>query len=187
MWTDKLGHSNLITHHSYTVDEVPVQKRAYPIPVHKQQQEDRAWSAETLKSSARCVTCQQLKPQIQKLAGPLHSTPVVEPGSMLGLDLMGPFPKSSSQIEHLLVVVDYCSKWVELFPLRHARTPTIANILIKDIFTRWGTPVYLVSNWGPQFTSQLFHNICKQWGVFQNCTMAYHPQINGWIETLNTW
>lgn len=53
-----------------------------------------------------------------------------------------------------------------------------SNILIKNIFTRWGTPAYLVSNWGPQFTSQLFQDICKQWGVFQKLTTAYHPQTN---------
>lgn len=30
-----------------------------------------------------------------------------KPGHMIGVDLMGPFPKSVRQNEHLLVVVDY--------------------------------------------------------------------------------
>ncbi|KAL6487683.1 hypothetical protein MHYP_G00043090 [Metynnis hypsauchen] len=61
-----------------------------------------------------CETCQKYKPRISKLSGFMQSTPVVEPGYMLGIDLMGPLPKSPRQNEHLLVVVDYCSKWVEL-------------------------------------------------------------------------
>lgn len=85
-----------------------------------------------------CQVCQQYKPSISKLAGHMQSTPVVEPGHMLGIDLMGPFPRSSKLNEHLLVVVDYCSKWVELFPLRVAKTPQIARILVDEIFTRWG-------------------------------------------------
>lgn len=60
---------------------------------------------------------------------------------------VGPFPMSPWQNKHLLVVVDYCSKWVELFPLRSVKTPIIANILLKDMFTR---SAYLVSDGEPQ-------------------------------------
>ncbi len=123
-----------------------------------------------------CHICQKYKPNLSKLSGHLQSTPVV--GYMLGVDLMGPFPKSGKQNEHLLVVVDYCSKWVELFPLRTAKAPQIARILVEEIFTRWGTPAYLVSDRGAQFTSHLINLICKQWGVVQKLTTAYHPQTN---------
>ena len=77
-----------------------------------------------------------------------------------------------------MVVVDYCSKWVELFPIREAKSPKIASLLIEEIFTRWGTPKYLVSDRGAQFTSQLLTQICQQWGVVQKLTTAYHPQTN---------
>lgn len=125
-----------------------------------------------------CQTCQKYKPSTTKAAGLLQNTPVVEPGFMLGIDLMGPFPKSSRQNEYLLVIVDYFTKWVELFPLRSARAPHISKILIDEIFTRWGTPAYLVSDRGTQFTSHLLNLVCKQWGVVQKLTTAYHPQTN---------
>ncbi|KAI4877208.1 hypothetical protein NFI96_028664, partial [Prochilodus magdalenae] len=59
--------------------------------------------------------------------------------------------------------------------------PQIASILTREIFTRWGTPaflVFLVSDRGAQFTSHLLHAVCKQWGVVQKLTTAYHPQTN---------
>ncbi len=62
---------------------------------------------------------------------------MVEPGYMLGVDLMGTFPKSSKQHEHILVVVDYFSKWVELFPLRVAKAPQIARILVEELLSIW--------------------------------------------------
>ncbi len=74
--------------------------------------------------------------------------------------------------------MDYCSKWVELFALRSAKTHLVTNILTKEMFTRWGAPAYLVSNRGPHFTAQLLNDTCKRWGVVQKLSTAYHPQTN---------
>ncbi len=125
-----------------------------------------------------CQTCQKYKASTTKAPGQLQSTPVVEPGYMLGVDIMGPFPRSAKQNEYLLVVVDYFTKWVELFPMRTAKASLIARILVEEIFTRWGIPAYLVSDRGTQFTSHLLDLLCKQWGVIQKLTTAYHPQTN---------
>ncbi len=46
------------------------------------------------------------------------------------------------------------------------------------MFTQWGAPAYLVSDCGPQFTAQLLNDTCKQWGVVQKLSTAYHPQTN---------
>lgn len=80
--------------------------------------------------------CQKYKPQITKLSGQLQYMPIVESGYMLGIDIMAPLPKSTKKCEYVLVIVDYYSKWVELFPLRVAKSPQMAAILVKDSFTR---------------------------------------------------
>ncbi len=126
----------------------------------------------------QCEKCQQHKPTILKPAGGLQSVPIVEPGYMLGMDIMGPFPRSTHQNQYLLVVVDYFSKWVEVFPMRSAKSTSIVRILIEEIFTRWGTPAFIVSDRGTQFTSNLLDHLCKQWQVTQKLTTAYHPQSN---------
>lgn len=97
---------------------------------------------------------------------------------MLGLDFMGPFPRSKKGNTYVLVIVDYFTKWVELFPLRDSKTTKIVPILIQQMFTRWGTPQYILSDRGPQFTSQLLKDLCKSWGVTQKLTTSYHPQTN---------
>lgn len=126
----------------------------------------------------QCQVCQKYKPRIHKFSRQLQSTPIKEPGYMLGLDLMHPFPKSSKLNEYLLVVVDYCSKWVEVFPLRSVKTHVIADILVKEIFTRWGTPTYLVSDRGPQFTSQPITHYVQAVGSGSKTYTAHHPQTN---------
>ncbi|MGH0141537.1 UNVERIFIED_CONTAM: hypothetical protein FKN15_013229 [Acipenser sinensis] len=133
---------------------------------------------DTWKHLKECEICQKFKPGNQKPAGFLQSTTVSEVGEMLGVDLMGPFPRSKKGNTFLLVIVDYYSKWVELFPLRDSKTSKIVQVLTKEIFTRWGTPRYLLSDRGPQFTSKLIVDVCKTWGVVRKLTTSYHPQTN---------
>lgn len=82
-----------------------------------------------------CQKCQQHKPTNLKPAGTLQSVPLVEPGYMLGMDIMGPFPRTTQQNKYLLVIVYYFSKWVEVFPMRAAKSATIVRVLREEIFT----------------------------------------------------
>ncbi|KAK7925190.1 hypothetical protein WMY93_007500 [Mugilogobius chulae] len=125
-----------------------------------------------------CQVCQKYKADNTKPSGFLQSTEVLGPGEMLGVDLMGPFPRSKKGHVFLAVIVDYYSKWVEMFPLRDSKTTKIVKILREEIFTRWGVPKYLVSDRGPQFTAALLMELCKTWGVVQKLTTSYHPQTN---------
>ena len=47
---------------------------------------------------------------------PMNYSLVIEPFDVWGFDYMGPFPASNGYT-HILVVVDYVTKWVELFQL----------------------------------------------------------------------
>ncbi|KAK7895604.1 hypothetical protein WMY93_020929 [Mugilogobius chulae] len=125
-----------------------------------------------------CSTCQQYKSSNEKPAGLLQSSEVKEPGEMIGVDFMGPFPLSKDRNSVLMVVVDYWSRWVELFALKDAKTPKVCKILKNEIFTRWGVPKFMLSDRGPQFTSHLLSQLCEAWGVTQKLTTAYHPQTN---------
>lgn len=54
----------------------------------------------------------------------------------MGLDIMGLFPVSKRQNVYLLVVVDYFTKWVEIFPLRDVKTQHFVQVPREEIFTR---------------------------------------------------
>uniref|UniRef100_A0A3P9JTM2 Gypsy retrotransposon integrase-like protein 1 n=1 Tax=Oryzias latipes TaxID=8090 RepID=A0A3P9JTM2_ORYLA len=125
-----------------------------------------------------CSVCQAYKPDNKKLAGLLQSTTSEEPWEKVGIDFMGPFPRSKKGNIFLLVVIDYFSKWVELFPLKDSKTHRVIAILKDEIFTRYGVPKELISDRGPQFTGREMKNFCGCWGVNHKFTTSYHPQAN---------
>lgn len=125
-----------------------------------------------------CSTCQTYKGENKKPCGKLQQTVVTKPNEMIGVDIMGPFPRSSDRNEYLLVFVDYYTRWVELFPIRTATALVIARILRKEILTRWGVPDFILSDRGSQFVSSVFRELCNKWTIIHKLTTAYHPQTN---------
>lgn len=108
--------------------------------------------------------CQLYKQDTQEPTGKLQ-TVVAEPWEMLGVDIMGPFPRSSNGNVYLLVFVDYFSGFVALFPLRKAIAETVSHMLTKEILTHWG----VISDQGSQFVPSVFE---ETW------TSYYHPQTS---------
>lgn len=125
-----------------------------------------------------CPECQKFKYGNAPTSGPMQLHLVNEPWHTIGMDIMGPFTTTASQKRFLLVVVDYFTRWVELFPIRLTTSTEITNIMMNEIFSRYGLPKYIVSDNGPQFVSHLFRNFCETFGIQQNLTANYHPQSN---------
>jgi hypothetical protein len=143
--------------------------------------EERVWwfsmRKDVCRYIRRCNECQLAKPNRAKPAGFASSPPILGPWDMLALDLMGPYAKGVNQSSYLLVIVDYFTKWVELFPLRKA---TADNIIKKlwEVACRWGFPKIIVSDNGKQFRSHIFKNWCIQFGIQSTYIAPYHPQAN---------
>uniref|UniRef100_T1IK11 RNA-directed DNA polymerase n=1 Tax=Strigamia maritima TaxID=126957 RepID=T1IK11_STRMM len=75
-----------------------------------------------------CSQCQVYKPRQQKVTtGKYTPQNMSEPWETVAVDLMGPKPSGVNQYKWLLVILDNCTKYVELFPLSTA-TGTIFMI-----------------------------------------------------------
>ena len=122
-----------------------------------------------------CVGCQlhQNMPQ----AAPLHPWEWPSgPWQRIHIDYAGPFLGSM-----FLVVVDAHSKWPESFVMKSTTSQQTIQKL-REIFSRNGLPEQLVSDNGPQFTSEEFGNFMKQNGIKHIKSAPYHPATNGLAE-----
>jgi hypothetical protein len=101
-----------------------------------------------------------------------------------GIDFMGPF-KNLHGYEHILVMVDYVSKWVEAMPCRKASTEESIAMIKSMIFPRFSTPRILISDGGIHFTGKNFKKCLSKLGIEHRVSMAYNPQTNGQAKTSN--
>ncbi|MCH93548.1 protein NYNRIN-like, partial [Trifolium medium] len=93
--------------------------------------------------------------------------------------IVGPFPSSHSNL-HILVCVDYVTKWVEAMACKANDAPTVVKLLKKNIFTRFGVPQILISDGGKHFVNKHLENLLSKY----NAT-PYHPQNSGQVEVSN--
>ena len=109
---------------------------------------------------------------------PLKPILEVELFDIWGMDFIGPFPLSFSNL-YILLAVDYISKWVEAIPTRTNDAKVVASFLSSHIFTRLRTPRALITDGGTHFYNKLVDNMLRKYGVRHRTPLTYHPQTNG--------
>ena len=122
-----------------------------------------------------CEGCQQMK-RNPKLT-PLH--PWEFPGGpwrRIHLDFAGPI-----EGKMLLVIVDAYSKWPEVVVMEEVTAERTVEEL-RNTLARWGLPLQIVTDNGPQFISETFRRFMKLNNIKHITTSPYHPATNGLAE-----
>ncbi|CAJ2653497.1 unnamed protein product [Trifolium pratense] len=131
-----------------------------------------------------CDACQRSGGVSKRDEMPQHGLTEVEPFDVWGIDFMGPFPSSQSNV-HILVCVDYVTKWVEATACQANDSATVVRFLKKNIFTRFGVPRILISDGGRHFINQHLENLLRKYNVKHKVATPYHPQTSGQVEVSN--
>ena len=127
------------------------------------------------KLAKACVQCQ--KEQNSPAVAPLHPWLwPARPWARVHLDFAGPF-----QGRNFLIAVDAHSKWPEVVEMM-TTTATQTVTVLRRMFAANGLPEHLVSDNGPQFTSEEFASFCRFNGIKHIRVSPYHPSSNGLAE-----
>ncbi|CAC5426199.1 Retrovirus-related Pol polyprotein from transposon 297 [Mytilus coruscus] len=132
-----------------------------------------------------CDSCQRAKPHVHAKRVPLTPMPITDTFARWHIDLIGPFKETKLGHRHVLIVVCAFSKWTEAFPVRSETAEEIANVLHKEVFSRYGSPTSLVSDRGQGFMSKLVAAVTQIYNVKHYFTSSYHPQTNSVAERTN--
>ena len=115
----------------------------------------------------------------------LHPIQVKAPFYQIGIDIVGPLPKTSKGNKFIVVVVDYFTKWPEAKAIPAATSKEVADFIYEDIICRHGCPQKILSDRGSHFNNQMIEALTNKFKIKHNFSTPYHPKTNGLVERFN--
>lgn len=132
-----------------------------------------------------CPTCQKARPPGSNKPVELGQMEVIgEPFQKVAIDIVGPLQLSRNKNRYILTLIDVATRWPEAIPLKFVTTQDIHEALLT-IFARMGFPEIILSDNGPQFSSDLYDKVCELFNIKIQRSSIYHPQSNGMVERFN--
>ena len=133
-----------------------------------------------------CPVCARNKTSTRPSSGLLRPLPVPSrPWSHIAVDFVTGLPPSGGKTV-ILTIIDRFSKAVHLVALpKLPSARETADLLVENVFRLHGLCFDIVSDRGPQFTSQVWKAFCTALGATASLSSGYHPQTNGQTERAN--
>jgi len=125
-----------------------------------------------------CQVCPKLKGRTVKSMGLMHSHVPLAPWTDVFSDYYGPVPVSIKGSRYVLAFYDMHTKFALLFPVRNAKAKTLIYIFVNFVLCMFGSMVRLWTDNGPSYTSKVFRDTCKLWGINHITTPPYSPWCN---------
>ena len=130
-----------------------------------------------------CLTCAAYRGTGRKVKPTLAPITVGGPFEKLGVDILE-MPLTVNGNRHIIVFMDYLTKWAEAYTTSDQTTETIIDCLV-DVVCRHGVPRELVSDRGSNLLSHLMREVCELFGIKKVNSTSYHPQTDGLVENFN--
>lgn len=134
-----------------------------------------------------CTVCAQHKVEQKPPAGHMGDRPKIgRPWEVISLDFIGPFPRSPRGYRFAIVVTDYFSKYVLIFPVRSATAAVLTKHIENDVFLVYGVPRTIICDNGVQMKSTMFKKMCSKYNSKILFNAHYYPRANPTERTNRT-
>ena len=94
-------------------------------------------------------------------------------------------PPSVGGHHHIIVDVDYFTKWAKAMPTVKYDSETAAHFVFNQIITRFSISKELVTDYGRHFQNRVMEELALKLGYKQEHSSSYYPQANGQVEAVN--
>jgi hypothetical protein len=116
---------------------------------------------------------------------PLHPVITVGPFIKWGIDFVDCNPTLVGGHQHIIVVVDYFTKWAETMPTMKYDGKTTTFFVFNQIIARFGIPSEIVTDHGSHFQNEMMIELAYNMGFKHDHLSPCYPQENGQVEAIN--
>nr|GEW55636.1 reverse transcriptase domain-containing protein [Tanacetum cinerariifolium] len=133
---------------------------------------------------SKCLTCVKVKAEHQKPSGLLVQPKIPEwKWDNITMDVVTKLPKSSQGYDTIWVIADRLPKSAIFTPRRETdHIDKLARIYLKEVVTRHGIPVSIISDRDPRFASNFWRSLQNALGTRLDMSTTYHPKTDGQSE-----
>ncbi|GJS42398.1 hypothetical protein Tco_0567441 [Tanacetum coccineum] len=133
---------------------------------------------------SKCLTCAKVKAEHQKPSGLLVQLEIPEwKWDKITMDFVTKLPKTANGYDTIWVIVDRLTKSAHLLPMRETDPmEKLMKLYMKEVVTRHGVPVSIISDRDGRFTSLFWKALNKALGTRLDMSTAYHPKTDGQSE-----
>jgi predicted aspartyl protease len=133
-----------------------------------------------------CHACRRANAPRDRTPGLLNPLPIPQrPWQHITMDFQS-FPPDTHGYDTVFVVIDRLSKQAFSIPCFKTTTAKdMARLYIQNIYRIRGAPESIVSDRGPQFTSDFWDEFCRILGICLKPSTAFHPETDGQTEIMN--
>ncbi|GJX83027.1 putative reverse transcriptase domain-containing protein [Tanacetum coccineum] len=130
---------------------------------------------------SKCLTCYRVKAECQKPSGLLVQPKIpIWKWERITMDFITKLPKTSNGHDIIWVIVDRLTKSTHFIPTRETDSmETLTRLYIKEIVSRYGVPISIISDHDSHFTSRFWQSLQSVFGTQLDMSTAYHPKIDG--------
>ena len=130
-----------------------------------------------------CLACQQAK-VTRHVTPPIGAFEVPNKRfDHLNMDIVTlPF---SNGYKYLLTAVDRFTRWPIAIPMSDMTAESVVDAFSHGWVQHFGIPSTITTDRGAQFSSDLFRQLNRLWGIKLIMTTPYHPEANGLVERMH--
>ncbi|GJR22871.1 putative reverse transcriptase domain-containing protein [Tanacetum coccineum] len=127
---------------------------------------------------------QPVKAECQKPSGLLVQPEIpMWKWERITMDFVTKLPKTSTGHDAIWVIVDRLTKSAHFIPIRATDSmETLTRLYIKEIVSRHGVPISIISDHDSHFTSRFWQSLQNALGTQLDMSTAYHPETDGQSE-----
>ena len=103
----------------------------------------------------------------------------------ISMDTKGPINPPSAHKSYIHVIVDAFSHFIVTAPMKSNNAKTTGKTLLHHWITRYGPPIYLVTDRGSEYINKDMPHLCTIMEIRHSPRTVYSPWTNGLVEVQN--